>query len=281
MARASGVVTERADYVNAPPDWRRAPRRGRRAMPPWRRSATLNAMSMYIDINDRLHNERAANLALTCPHCAVFAHITPIAVPGFAALSASRPKQIGLVYRCDACNAPVFLRTNVRSYGSEQIELSSQFEELERPLESFNFAHLPPEVETLFRETLQCYSRGILNAFATMSRRTMQAVFAHLGEAGKLRVFDELNNVRDMAEIDSVLFTPIKRVLFGTDADPAPSLPLIDEDQAGLLLEVIKDLLYQCYERKARLQQALVARHVFADPPERHSAHALTNDLGL
>ena len=33
-------------------------------------------------------------------------------------------------------------------------------------------------------------------------------------------VFDELNNVRDMAEIDSGLFTPIKRVLFGTDADP-------------------------------------------------------------
>jgi hypothetical protein len=36
-----------------------------------------------------------------------------------------------------------------------------------------------------------------------MCRRTMQAVFADLGEIGKLRVFDELNDVRDMAEIDA------------------------------------------------------------------------------
>jgi hypothetical protein len=60
--------------------------------------------------------------------------------------------------------------------------------------------------------------------------------------------------------MDSSLFSPIKRVLFGTDADAPPSLPLIDEDQAALLLEVTKDLLYQSYVRKARLQQAIVVR---------------------
>jgi hypothetical protein len=40
---------------------------------------------------------------------------------------------------------------------------------------------------------------------------------------------------------------------------------MIDEDQAALLLEVIKDLLYQCYVRKARLQQALVVRRTHAE----------------
>ena len=230
-------------------------------------------MSVYIDSNDRLHNEQAASLALTCPHCLVLAHMTPLAVPGFAELSASRPKQIGLVYRCDACNSPIFLRSNVRSYSSERIELSSQFSEVERPKEKFNFAYLPQEIETLFSETLLCYSHGTFNAFATMCRRTMQAVFANLGEPGKLHLFDELNQVRDMAEIDVSAFTPIKRVLFGTDADP--SLPLIDDDQAGLLLEVIKDLLYQCYVRKARLQQAIVVRRVFADQSEPKGAHSM------
>ena len=230
-------------------------------------------MSVYIDTNDRLHNEQAASLALTCPHCLVLAHMTPLAVPGFAELSASRPKQIGLVYRCDACNSPIFLRSNVRSYSSERIELSSQFSEVERPKETFNCAYLPQEIETLFSETLLCYSHGTFNAFATMCRRTMQAVFANLGEPGKLHLFDELNQVRDMAEIDVSAFTPIKRVLFGTAADP--SLPLIDDDQAGLLLEVIKDLLYQCYVRKARLQQAIVVRRVFADQSEPKGAHSM------
>jgi len=222
-------------------------------------------MSIYIDNNDRLHDEQAASLALTCPHCSVFAHITPMAVPRFAELSASRPKQIGLIYRCDACYSPVFMRAHARGYGSDRIELSSQLVEVERPPEKFDFTDLPSEIETLLRETLQCYSHGVFNAFAAMCRRTMQTVFADLGEPGKLRVFDELNTVRDMAEMDAALFTPIKRVLFGTDADAAPSFPPIDEDQAALLLEVIKDLLYQCYVRKARLQQAMVVRRAFTD----------------
>ena len=35
----------------------------------------------------------------------------------------------------------------------------------------------------MFREALLCYSHGAFNAFASMCRRTMQAVFADLGES--------------------------------------------------------------------------------------------------
>ena len=234
-------------------------------------------MSIYIDTNDRLHNEQAGNLAQTCPHCAVFAHITPLAIPSFRELAATHPKRTGLVYRCDACHAPIFLRTQVRSYAADRIELSSQFEEVERALEPFDYADLPPEIETLFGETLQCYSHGLFDAFATMCRRTMQAAFADLGEAGKLRVFDELNNVREMAELDQAMFAPVKRVLFGTDADPAPSYPSIDEFQAALLLEVVKDLLYESYVRRARLRQAIVVRRAAVEPNGRIDNDAVAN----
>src|SRR5580704_11221587 len=137
--------------------------------------------AVYIDTSDRLHHEQLSDLALTCPHCLVLAHITPQSVPRFAELSAHRPKQVGIVYRCDACNAPIFLRFNVRSCGPARIELSSQFSEVERPQEKFSFSDLPEEVEAQFRETLLCYSHGLFNAFACMCRRTMQAVFADLG----------------------------------------------------------------------------------------------------
>jgi hypothetical protein len=230
-------------------------------------------MSIYVDTNDRLHNDQAASLALTCPHCAVFAHVTPLAAPAFTDLVATRPKQTGLIYRCDACNSPIFMRTHVRSYGPERIELSSQLEEVERPREQFDYADLPPEIETLFSETLLCYSHGLFNAFAAMCRRTMQTVFVDLGESGKLRVFDELSNVRDMAELDVAMFSAIKRVLFGTDADAAPNYPPMDEFQAALLLEIIKDLLYESYVRRARLRQAIVVRRAAAtDPGERNGA---------
>ncbi len=228
-------------------------------------------MSVYIDNNDRLHHEQAASIALTCPHCLVVAHITPQAVPRFAELTASRPKQVGLVYRCDACNAPIFLRFTVRNYGLARVELSSQFSEIERPKEKFNFTYLPEEVETMFREALVCYSHGSFNAFAAMCRRTAQAVFANLGEVGRLRVFDELNELRAMAQIDAASFALIKRVIFGTDVDPPPNLPPLDDDQSGLLLEVMKDLLYQSYVRKGRLQQAMVVRRFFSDEAERNA----------
>ena len=222
-------------------------------------------MSIYIDTSNRLHDDQAR--ALTCPHCAVFAHVTALAVPSFADIAAARPKQTGLVYRCDACRSPIFFRAQIRSITSDRIELSAQLEEIEKPLEPFDYADLPPDIEALFSETLQCYSSSLFNAFATMCRRTLQAVFADLGEAGKLRVFDELNNVRDMAELDLETFAPIKRVLFGTDGDPPPNFPPIDEFHAALLLEVVKDLMYECYVRRARLRQAIVVRRSAADGP--------------
>jgi hypothetical protein len=231
-------------------------------------------MSVYIDTSDRLHQDQATSLALTCPHCLVLSHVTPQAVPHFSDLAASRPKQVGIVYRCDACNAPIFLRFNVRSYGPARIELSSQFTEIERPKEKFSFTYLPEEVETMFREALLCYSHGAFNGFATLCRRTMQAVFAESGEAGRLRVYDELNEVRDMAQVDAASFALIKRVIFGTDADPAPGMPSLDDDQSGLLLEVMKDLLYQSYVRKGRLQQAMVVRRFFSDEAERNARSA-------
>jgi len=222
-------------------------------------------MSVHIDSGDRLHNDQAATLALTCPHCLVIAHVTPQAVPRFSELTAVRPKQIGIVYRCDACNCPIFLRFTVRDYTPARIDLSSTFTEIERPKEKFSYTYLPEQVELMFRETLSCYSYGALNAFVSMCRRTMQTVFANAGEAGRLRIFDELNDVREMVEIDADSFALVKRVVFGTDADPQPGLPQLDDDQCGLLLEVMKDLLYQTYVRKGHLQQAMVVRRFFSD----------------
>jgi hypothetical protein len=222
-------------------------------------------MSVYIDPANRIVHDQDQNLALVCPHCLVTAHITPAAVPRFDDLQAHKPKYVGLVYRCDACLAPIFLRMTVRMYAASRIELVPQFMEIERPRESFAFTHLPEEVELLFKEALTCYSSGAFNAFASMCRRAAQATFADLGEVGKLRLFGELNNVRTMAELDAESFTRIKSVLFGSDSDPRPNPPLLDSYAAAMLLEVMKDMLYEAYVRKGKLQQAMMVRRYFVD----------------
>jgi hypothetical protein len=222
-------------------------------------------MPVYIDSASQLIQDPERSLALTCPHCEVTSHITPSAVPAFAALQADKPATIGVVYRCDACHSPIFLRYAVRAYRPDRIELAPQFVEVERPREKFSFTHLPQEVEQPFREALICFSNGAFNAFASMCRRTAQAMFADLGEPGKLKLFDDLNDVRRMAEIDTQTFIATKNVIFGTSADFRGEPPLLDVTTAAVLLEVMKDLLYEAYIRKGRLQQALMVRRYFAE----------------
>ena len=71
-------------------------------------------MSIYITPQDELHVEYQG-IALTCPHCRTLTHLTPVAVPKFEDLSHRKPKQIGIVFRCDACGEPVFLKFQVKA----------------------------------------------------------------------------------------------------------------------------------------------------------------------
>lgn len=221
-------------------------------------------MAVIIDSSGRLHHDQDRGLALLCPHCHVLAHITPVSVPDFNQIQLHKPNHVGIVYRCEACNGPIFLKFPVKLYAGSRVELSPSFVELERPREKFSFTHLPEEAETLFKEALACFSSGCYNAFASMCRRAAQVVFADLGEAGKLGLYDELANIRRMAEIDDASFAVVRKVLFGSDAEPRPNLPSLDAFQAGVLLEVMKDLLYQAYVRRGRLQQAMMVRGYFS-----------------
>jgi hypothetical protein len=222
-------------------------------------------MSLYIDSDSHLHHDQEKNLVVTCPHCLTVSHITPSAVPRFEDLQLYRPNHVGLVYLCDACHSPIFLRFTVRAYGSNRIELSPQFTEVERARERFSFTYVPEEVERMFREALNCYTHGAFNAFASMCRRAMQAMFADLGDAGRLRLFDELNEVRDLADISPEIFAKMKSVLLGAELDASSPLPLLDGYEAGILLEVAKDLVYEAYVRRGKLQQAIMVRRFFLD----------------
>jgi len=222
-------------------------------------------MSVYVDSSSRLHNDQERSLALLCPHCQVYSHITAVSIPQYSELVASRPNHVGVVYRCDSCSAPIFLKFAVKMYATNRVEFATNFVELERAREKFNFTYLPENVERLFREALGCYSAGCFNAFASMCRRTAQTVFQDLGENGRLRIFEQVREAREMANIDNETYGIVKKVLFSSDSDPPPHWPEIAASEAGVLLELVKDMLYEAYVRKGKLQQAMMVRKFFAE----------------
>ncbi|MDX1403892.1 MAG: hypothetical protein R3192_05120 [Woeseiaceae bacterium] len=218
-------------------------------------------MAIIIERSRGLLRQAEEQFGLECPYCGVYAHMTPQSVPDFDSIVKDRPKHVGLVYQCDACHAPVFLRFAVKQYGDDAVELYRNFFELERPKERFAFSYLPKHTETLFREALNCYSSSSFNAFASMCRRTAISAFAVMGERGKLRAFDEVMVAQEIAEIPDESFEPIKLVLFGSGEED--NMPLLNHAQAGMLLEITKDMLYQCFVRRGKLTRAIKVRRLF------------------
>jgi hypothetical protein len=222
-------------------------------------------MSMYITPQDELHVEYQG-IALTCPHCQTLTHLTPVGVPKFDELSRRKPKHVGIVFRCDTCGEPIFLKFAAKAYTALRVELAPNYMEIERARESFPLTYLPEEAEGLFKEALGCYAASCFNAFGSMSRRTAQSLFRELGERGKLELFDTLQQIRALAELDDETFAALRAVLFGSDNDPWPHQPDLNAERAGILLEVMRDLLYQTFVRKARLVQAVTFRRFVAAP---------------
>jgi len=218
-------------------------------------------MTIIVKRDRTVHDSNGEAFGLECPYCGVFAHMTPQSIPDLPTVLEHRPKHVGLVYQCDACRAPIFLRFGVKSFGEDRVELNRNFLELERPKERFPFSYLPKQTEALFREALSCYSNNNFNAFASMCRRAASSSFEAMGSSGKLRAFDEVMMAQDIAEIDEASFAPIKRVLFETVQEE--DLPLLNRAQAGVLLEVMKDMFYQCFVRRGKLSRAIKVRRFF------------------
>jgi hypothetical protein len=215
-------------------------------------------VSAYVNKNNGFH--QAEILSRECPHCGALAQLLPLAPPSFAAIVAAAPKHVGIAFACAACKEPRFVRTAVRRIDAEQIELSAQMTEIERPREKFPYQYLPAGVEPLFREALECYAAGCSNAFASMCRRTVDAILTDTGPQERLRCYELFKDVARLGEIDDETAQILESVLFG----PGTALPGITADQAAVLIEVVKDILYQAYVRTAKLRAAMKVRRFFA-----------------
>lgn len=212
----------------------------------------------FLDSQNRLHRESTSG---ECPHCGTISHLSLLACPSFARVRADRAAKVGIVLQCDACHTPIFVRYRVRAWLEDRVEFHPLAEQVEHAPERFSYAHLPEKVAAAFRESLACYGAGLLHAFAVMCRATTQAMLEDLGERSRLRIFDQVAEVRMLAEIDDVTFNAIRRVLFEGEAGRGQTLQPLTRTQAAVLLETMKDLLYQTYVRRAKLQQALRLRH--------------------
>ncbi|MCC6612547.1 MAG: DUF4145 domain-containing protein [Anaerolineae bacterium] len=133
-------------------------------------------------------------------------------------------------------------------------------EEVELPKVTFELNYLPLEVAEAFDEALTCYSNQCYNAFAAMCRRTAQSMFVELGAEGKTRVEAQLDEVKEPAGIDEETYQMLKQIILSGHDGAHPHLPKVNIERAVILLELMKDVLYQLFIRSAKIREATELR---------------------
>ena len=80
-------------------------------------------MPIFLDRANGLQSDDE-QFGLECPYCDVYAHMTVESSPDTDLILRTKPRHVGLVYQCDACNAPVFLRFATKVFEDDRVELS-------------------------------------------------------------------------------------------------------------------------------------------------------------
>lgn len=216
---------------------------------------------MYILENNDPISVFDLHFTIMCPNCNLKSNISAVSIPRYEFMLRFRPKNVGIVYRCDACNEPVFLKflsnyePNNRRFG-----IDNEYTEVIKAQETFDITRLPKDVGKDFQEALICYSNCCYNAFAAMCRRTVQSISNELGAAGKDRVKKQIEELRDMAEIDDETFELLKVIVIAGHDGAHPHLPELSPERAEILLELTKDVLYQIFIRQKKILEAAEKR---------------------
>lgn len=217
---------------------------------------------MYIVHTNNISSVFENHFSLLCPHCRIVSNVSAVSVPNYEMVWRFMPSKVIIGYRCDSCNSPIALRYPVSRYEREanRILLGDEYEVVERPLNTFEYEYLPGEVAKDFKEAVLCYSQGAFNAFAAMCRRTSQSVFMKLGAEEKTRVKNQLQEAAELVGLDKQTEEIFNQIIVSGHDGAHPHLPEMNEERAGLLFVLMKDVLTELFVRKAKLQEAAEAR---------------------
>ena len=216
-------------------------------------------MTFQIHPNNEPGNLLDHDVTLRCPHCGVLAGMTAISIPRYELLHRFKLQDTGIVFRCDSCSRPVYLQFKVASL-SNPITLSEEFNQIQSALEPFEHKYLSAEVGADFQEALTCYAYACWNAFASMCRRCLQSVAVNLGVNGSSKVEAQIRELKEMGVVDDETFEQLRQIMLSGHDGAHPHLPALSADRAAVLLQLMKDVLYQLYVRPGKVKEAAALR---------------------
>jgi len=189
-----------------------------------------------------------------CPHCSVYnPNLNMVGGEIGSQNFDGKDKRVWKIYVCSKCGGVVSAYSTSSSTNVIEYYPSHQ-------AETFDFEYLDGDVADDFKEALKCYSHKCYNAFAAMCRRTIQSAATALGAKGKDKVTKQINNLKDLADIDSETYEVLEQIIIAGHDGAHPHLPNLSPERSVILLELMKDVLNELFVRKAKIQKSIEER---------------------
>jgi len=197
-------------------------------------------------------------LRLLCPYCETKSKLTLIGRPLVEIVQQFGLTEVVAGYVCEACLRGIPIGWNVMGVGNEVKVDNPRI--LLRSLIPFDFSHVPEAVRNDVQEALDCLSVNAYNGFAAMCRRTVQTICEDMGTEGSTKVQSQIEELKDIAGLSGEDYETIKQIMLTGHDGAHPHLPPINQDRAGLLLELLSDTVYQLYTRPGKIRSAAAKR---------------------
>ena len=194
-----------------------------------------------------------------CPHCGKGSRFTQHTRSISSLVRNDEAEEIVIGYACDACMGVIPIRWELSRWHRDTPEVRNP-ELVLRATEDYNFEHVPEAIETEIREALNCLSVDAYHGFAALCRRAVQEICSDLGADGVSKVQKQIEEMLEMTELGEG-WEELARQIMLTGHDGAhPELPEVDEDRAGVLLSLLRDLTYELYTRPGKVEEAAELR---------------------
>ena len=195
-----------------------------------------------------------------CPFCGDSSRFTLKTHPLGPQLYNEGINEIILSYSCDACQRIIPIRWRIERWGQHAEPIVTNPLMILPVVEDFDFENVPEPIVDEISEALKCLSVEAYHGFASLCRRSIQAICNDLGANGSTKVQKQISEMLELMGLDTEWEEMTKQIMLTGHDGAHPQLPKVDLDRSMVLLSLLRDLTYQLYTRPGKVKKAAELR---------------------
>lgn len=194
-----------------------------------------------------------------CPHCKRAGKWHLLTLPQVAHLQQHGVNEVVIDYCCILCRKDIPVRWCIIENAGNNMSVSMPQVALPAK-EPFDFDYVPELVKKEIDEALDCLSVNAYHGFASVCRRTIQAISVNLGAGASTKIEHQIDEMIELSELEDEWKELAKQIMLSGHDGTHPHLAEMDRERSEILVSLMQDLTYQIYTRPEKVRAAAQLR---------------------